>query len=51
MFSLIKSLIRISACYIPFWFFDVPAWGMFVLNGLVLAEVLGILEELGDKRG
>jgi len=50
LFSLAKSVIRIAAYYIPFWFFDIPAWAMIVLNGLAFAELLGIAEEIGDKR-
>ena len=51
--SIIKSILRIISCVSAFIFaiFNLPVPGLCILGGgLAIAELLGILEEIFDKR-
>ena len=44
--SIIKSIVRVMTCILAFKFNSIKLLAF----GFLFAEVLGILEELGDKR-
>ena len=43
--SMIKSGLRIAACGVALCH-NIPLWAVYLCLGLILAEILGVLEEL-----